>query len=316
MSGGKPVVVASDLGKTFGSFRAVDGVSFTIAQGDIFGFLGPNGAGKSTTIRMLCGLLAPSSGSARVAGADVARSPERVRRQIGYMSQKFSLYRDLTVDENIAFFGGVYGLRGEHLDRRGGAVRALCGLDGLGGRLTGTLSGAVQQRLALGCAILHEPPVLFLDEPTSGVDPVSRRRFWDLIQELAAGGVTIMVTTHFLDEAQFCRHVALIDGGRLVAMNSPAALCRETVREDLFEVDVGRVRDARERVRQLPGVVACSFFGQRLHVFCRPGVMTAGGLAIALRGAGLEPREVKPVPVRIEDAFIRLVGTRPGEASA
>ena len=231
-----PVVAVDGLTKRFGAFTAVDGLSFTIPRGEIFGFLGPNGAGKSTTIRMLCGLLTPSGGTARVGGFEVGHEPERVRENIGYMSQKFSLYRDLTVRENIAFFGGVYGLRGARLREREAVVMDMAGLRGLEDRLAGTLSGAHQQRLALGCAILHEPPILFLDEPTSGVDPLSRRLFWDLIQTLAARGVTILVTTHFMDEAEFCARIGFINGGRLVALDRPSALKQAAGASDLWEV--------------------------------------------------------------------------------
>ena len=223
-----PVIQVVRLTKTFGAFTAVDGISFTIGQGEIFGFLGPNGAGKSTTIRMLCGLLASTSGSATVKGYDINRDPERVRQNIGYMSQKFSLYKDLTVNQNLAFFGGIYGLRAERLQTRIAAMMTMAGLEGEGDRLTGTLSGALQQRLALGCAVLHEPPILFLDEPTSGVDPVARRLFWDLIHELAGRGVTILITTHFMDEAEFCGRIGFINSGRLIALDSPSGIKRTT----------------------------------------------------------------------------------------
>ena len=225
---GDPVIDVEGLTKTFGSFTAVDQVSFTVGRGEIFGFLGPNGAGKSTTIRMLCGLLASSAGTARVHGHDINREPERVRQAIGYMSQKFSLYRDLTVAENMAFFGGVYGLGSSRLKARMQALVAMAGLQGQEQRLTGTLSGAMLQRLALGCAVLHEPPILFLDEPTSGVDPVARRLFWDLIHEMAGRGITILITTHFMDEAEYCGRIGFISAGRLIALDSPSGIKRAT----------------------------------------------------------------------------------------
>ena len=230
------VIAVSGLTKRFGNFTAVDHLSFSVRRGEIFGFLGPNGAGKSTTIRMLCGLLTPTEGEAVVGGFGVSQDPARVRENIGYMSQKFSLYRDLTVRENIAFFGGVYGLAGQRLRARAEAVIDMAGLHGLEQRLTGTLSGAHQQRLALGCAILHEPPILFLDEPTSGVDPISRRMFWDLIQAMAARGSTILVTTHFMDEAEFCGRLGFITGGRLVALDRPTELKRAAGVASLEEV--------------------------------------------------------------------------------
>ncbi len=211
----------------------MDRLSFSIGRGEIFGFLGPNGAGKSTTIRMLCGLLSSSSGTARVNGHDINRDPESVRQNIGYMSQKFSLYKDLTVTENIAFFGGIYGLAGDRLRKRTGDVTAMASLTGLENHITGTLSGALQQRLALGCAILHEPPLLFLDEPTSGVDPVSRRAFWDQIQKMAATGITVLITTHFMDEAEFCGRIGFINAGRLIALDTPTGIKHQTSTDSL-----------------------------------------------------------------------------------
>ncbi len=300
------VIEVSELTKKFGRFTAVDRLSFSITRGEIFGFLGPNGAGKSTTIRMLCGLLSSTSGTASVGGFDINRESEKVRQHIGYMSQKFSLYRDLTVAENIAFFGGVYGLEASRLRDRTSAVMAMAGLAGLEKQLTGTLSGALQQRLALGCAILHEPPILFLDEPTSGVDPISRRMFWDLIQEMASRGITILITTHFMDEAEYCGRIGFISAGQLVALNTPTALKREAVDEDLFELALPSLREAREKLEGLDGLMASSYFGQRLHLFCRRGVFTTGGLDEAIRKRGLEPQWIKPVPVTLEDSFIRL----------
>ena len=223
-----PAIEVRDLSKVFGKFTAVDRISFTIQRGEIFGFLGPNGAGKSTTIRMLCGLLSSSSGTARVNGHDINREPEQIRQAIGYMSQRFSLYKDLTVAENVAFFGGIYGLAGNTLKDRSAAVMSMTGMAGMNDQLTGTLSGALQQRLALGCAILHEPPILFLDEPTSGVDPVSRREFWDLIRDMAARGITILVTTHFMDEAEFCDRIGFISSGKLIALDTPAGIKQST----------------------------------------------------------------------------------------
>ncbi len=305
------MIVARELTCVFGSFTAVDHVSFAVARGEIFGFLGPNGAGKSTTIRMLCGLLRPTSGTARVAGYDTGREPECVRERIGYMSQKFSLYRDLSVRENLAFFGGVYGLTGARLQARREAVVGMAGLAGMIDRITGTLSGALQQRLALGCAILHEPSILFLDEPTSGVDPLSRRTFWDLIQGLAAKGVTVLVTTHFLDEAEFCQRLAFIHAGRLVALGTPADVRRESVQEDLFEVALETLAGAREKLQGLADVLAVSFFGPRLHVFCRSGCYDSHTLGRALAARGLATQHVARVPVRLEDVFIRLVQRQP-----
>lgn len=307
LNNGDRVIEVRELTKRFGKFTAVDRVSFSVSKGEIFGFLGPNGAGKSTTIRMLCGLLSSSAGTALVGGYDINKESERVREHIGYMSQKFSLYRDMTVAENIAFYGGVYGLRGERLREREEYVVRMAGLAGLEGQLTGQLSGALQQRLALGCAVLHEPPILFLDEPTSGVDPISRRLFWDLIQGLARDGVTVLITTHFMDEAEFCGRIGFISGGRLIALDTPSVLKKDAVQEDLFEVDLASFRGAREKMDGLPHVLATSYFGARLHVFCERGLMAAGDLRGELQSRGLEPRSVEAVSVTLEDAFIRLV---------
>jgi len=303
----EPVIVARDLTRVFGPFTAVDHVSFAVTRGEIFGFLGPNGAGKSTTIRMLCGLLRATSGMALVAGLDINRQPEQVRERIGYMSQKFSLYRDLSVQENLVFFGGVYGLSGSQLQTRTRNVVAMAGLEGMSDQITGTLSGALQQRLALGCAILHDPTILFLDEPTSGVDPLSRRVFWDLIQNQAARGVTVLVTTHFLDEAEFCQRLAFINAGKLVALGTPASVRRDVVQEDLFEVTPTVLAGIRERMEGLPDVLATSFFGPRLHVFCRPGVYDPQTLGAAITARGVGVQNAARVAVRLEDVFIRLV---------
>ena len=307
LNSGDRVIEVRELTKRFGKFTAVDRVSFSVSKGEIFGFLGPNGAGKSTTIRMLCGLLSSSAGTALGGGYDINKESERVREHIGYMSQKFSLYRDMTVAENIAFYGGVYGLRGGRLREREEYVVRMAGLAGLEDQLTGQLSGALQQRLALGCAVLHEPPILFLDEPTSGVDPISRRLFWDLIQGLARDGVTVLITTHFMDEAEFCGRIGFISGGRLIALDTPSVLKKDAVQEDLFEVDLASFRGAREKMDGLPHVLATSYFGARLHVFCERGLMAAGDLRGELQSRGLEPRSVEAVSVTLEDAFIRLV---------
>lgn len=298
---------AEALTKKFGRFTAVDRLTFSVGRGEIFGFLGPNGAGKSTTIRMLCGLLESTSGTATVGGFDINREPAKVRQNLGYMSQKFSLYKDLTVAENIAFFGGVYGLERARLRERTKAVVAMASLSGVENRLTGVLSGAMQQRLALGCAILHEPSMLFLDEPTSGVDPISRRSFWDLIHEMVSRGVTVLVTTHFMDEAEFCTRIGLINAGVLVALDTPAAIKRDAVGEDLFELASPLLRKARQEAGMLEGVVATAYFGHRLHVFCRPGCYDESALCRAVVGRGVEVESVRRVPVTLEDAFVRMV---------
>lgn len=221
-------VQVEKISKKFGKFTAVDQISFEVNTGEIFGFLGPNGAGKSTTIRMLCGILAPSSGRALVAGFDVAKDPDLVKQNIGYMSQKFSLYEDLTVIENIKFYGQIYGLKSRELSEAARRILALIDLNGKERTITADLSKGWKQRLALGCSIIHQPPILFLDEPTSGVDPVSRRNFWELIRSLSSQGVTVFVTTHFMDEAEYCNHIVFIAGGRLVRLGTPTDLKKDS----------------------------------------------------------------------------------------
>jgi ABC-2 type transport system ATP-binding protein len=309
---GGPVIEARELTRTFGRFTAVDRVSFRVERGEIFGFLGPNGAGKSTTIRLLCGILGASSGTASVAGRDIRREPERVKENIGYMSQRFSLYRDLTVAENIRFFGGIYGLDRPALLRRQGELLSSLGLRGSEGRLAGDLAGGLQQRLALACALLHSPPVLFLDEPTSGVDPISRRRFWDLIDRLSAEGTTIFVTTHFLDEAEHCHRLSFIHGGRLIAEGTPEALRRGAIEEDLYEVRVTPLERVRERLLERPGVESVSFFGERLHVFLRRGSAGPAELTAWLAEGGFRVLGIEPTEVTLEDVFIRLIERREG----
>lgn len=236
MSAPEWAVEVEELVRRFGDFVAVDRISFRVARGEIFGFLGPNGAGKTTAIRILCGLLRPSEGRALVAGFDVAADPEAVRRNIGYMSQRFSLYDDLTVEENLDFFGGIYGVTGRRRRERVEYALAMAGLEEQRRTTTRFLAGGFKQRLALGCAILHEPPILFLDEPTSGVDPVARRNFWDLIYRLSSAGHTVFVTTHYMDEAEYCHRLALMHRGRIVALGSPRSLREASGRRSMEEV--------------------------------------------------------------------------------
>ena len=234
-------VVVEHLSKRFGDFVAVSDVNLRVGKGEIFGFLGPNGAGKSTTIRILCGLLAPSEGKAMVAGFDVAREPEKVRENIGYMSQRFSLYDDLTVEENINFFMGIYGVDRAKRPARKQYALDMAGLVGQEETMTRTLSGGWKQRLALGCAILHEPPIVFLDEPTSGVDPIARRAFWDLIYQLSEAGQTVFVTTHYMDEAEYCHRVALLYHGKMIALGTPAELKSSMTKTSMEEVFVASI---------------------------------------------------------------------------
>ena len=234
-------VVVKDLVKRFGSFVAVDNVSFSVHRGEIFGFLGPNGAGKSTTIRILCGLLAPTSGEATVEGIDVARDPERVKQSIGYMSQRFSLYDDLKVEENLDFFSGIYGTPRDQRAARNQEILHMAGLEDKASTMTHLLAGGWKQRLALGCALVHRPPVLFLDEPTSGVDPIARREFWDLIYRFSEQGHTVFVSTHYMDEAEYCHRLALMYRGRIIALGAPAELKQNTGRPSMEDVFVSLV---------------------------------------------------------------------------
>src|SRR5512136_2372393 len=262
----QPVVVAHDLTRRFGPFVAVDKVSFEVPPGEIFGFLGSNGAGKTTTIRMLCGLLTPTSGSASVLGLDVASQAQEIKQRIGYMSQRFSLYNDLTVEENLRFWGGAYGLFGPAMARRTEWAIATAGLQDRRHTLVRSLPGGFRQRLALVAALLHEPPVVFLDEPTGGVDPEARRRFWDLIDDLAGGGTTVFVTTHSMDEAERCSRVALMHAGRLLALDSVPDLKRVFPRGTIVEVSCSRPAQAMAKLERIPGVSEVALFGNGLHV--------------------------------------------------
>jgi ABC-2 type transport system ATP-binding protein len=301
-------IVAKGLGRVFGKFHAVSGVSFSVEPGEIFGYLGANGAGKSTTIRMLCGLLAPSSGEARVAGFDVGREPEAVKASIGYMSQKFSLYLDLPVMDNLDFFGGAYRLSGKALALRAAEVVEQCGLAGLEHAITGSLPGGLRQRLALACAILHRPSVLFLDEPTACVDPQARRLFWRLIRRLASQGTTVFVTTHYLDEAEYCRRIGLMSGGRLIALDTPAALKREFVPGLVLVVrgrDVGRVAEV---LRGRPGILAVEPFGAGLHVRADGAQWSTDSVQAAARAGAAADVVVEASQPSLEDVFLAALG--------
>jgi drug efflux transport system ATP-binding protein len=301
-------ILVQGLVKRFGSFVAVDGVSFGVARGEIMGFLGPNGAGKSTLIRILCGLLRPSAGRALVAGIDVTRDPDAVRQRIGYMSQKFSLYNTLSVIENLRFFGGVYGVPRDKLEER---VRFAVDMAGLAGRetsLVATLAGGWKQRLALGAAILHRPPILFLDEPTSGVDPESRRRFWDLIHTLGGEGVSVLVSTHYMDEAEYCNRVALITRGRLIALGTPYELRRRSLGADLLAIEREGIVNAIELVEKAPGVHDVAVFGSALHALVDDAATRAPALLAYLAANGIAGASVRRIEPTMEDTFVHLVG--------
>jgi ABC-2 type transport system ATP-binding protein len=300
-------VVLDGLTKSFGAFKAVDGISLEVQEGEIFGFLGANGAGKSTTIRMMCGLLRPSGGVARVLGIDVARDPEAVKRSIGYMSQRFSLYEDLTAIQNLRFFGGVYGLRGAEAREREAWAIGMTGLRGQEDRLTRELPGGWRQKLALACAILHRPRIVFLDEPTSGVDPLSRRRFWALIDDMAASGVTVFVTTHYLDEAEYCHRLALIHAGRLAALGGVAELKQVFAGHAVLEVECPHPADAIDTLDSAPWTREVAIFGTRLHVVVEDAERGKQLVRDTLASAGNAPTHVERIVPSLEDVFIHHV---------
>ncbi|MDX2153668.1 MAG: ABC transporter ATP-binding protein [Bryobacteraceae bacterium] len=300
-------VYTHQLVKRFGSFVAVDHVDLTVSKGEIFGFLGPNGAGKSTTIRMLCGLLTPTSGSAQVNGFDIARQPEQVRQTIGYMSQKFSLYDDLTVTENIEFFSGIYGVPPARRPERRRYVLQMAGLEERKDALTRTLSGGWKQRLALGCAVLHEPPILFLDEPTSGVDPIARRAFWDLIYQLSAAGQTIFVSTHYMDEAEYCHRIALMYKGRVIALGAPADLKRNLENHALFYLETPDLLDTIHALESVPQLRDVAVFGAGLHVTANDQPSGRAAITKALVEAQIEPRRLEPIAPSMEDVFVEMI---------
>ncbi|MBV8084612.1 MAG: ABC transporter ATP-binding protein [Chloroflexi bacterium] len=301
-----PAVAVQCLTKRFGELLAVDHLTFEVQPGEVFAFLGPNGSGKSTTIRMLCGILTPTSGSARVLGCDAASEGERIKQQIGYMSQRFSLYEDLTVEENLEFYAGLYDVPRPGLRRRLTQLIQMAGLGGRERQLAAHLSGGWKQRLALGCAIVHGPPLLFLDEPTAGVDPVSRREFWAMIHGLAADGVTVFVTTHYLDEAEHAGRVAMINAGKLSALGSPSELKARSLRGHLFAVHSNQLVRARDALRGLDWVRDASLYGEELHVLSA----TADGdrIRLSLRRAGVQPVDVSPTKPSLEDVFISMMG--------
>lgn len=285
-------------------------------RGEIFGFLGPNGAGKSTTIRMLCGILPPSAGSGTVAGFDIVRDAEEIKKNIGYMSQKFSLYEDLTVEENIDFYAGIYKIPAEKRRERKEWVINMAGLKEHRRSRTAVLSGGWKQRLSLGCAILHEPPIVFLDEPTSGVDPISRRSFWDLIYRLAGNGVTVFVTTHYMDEAEYCDRLALIYRGELIALGTPEELKTEQMAEEIVEVACDRPQELMEEIETITGVKHAALFGRGLHVVTADAGATVPAIGEILAARGVEAEHIEKIIPSLEDVFVSLIEARDREEGA
>ncbi len=309
-----PAVHIQNLVKRFGDFVAVDNVTLDVAPGEIFGFLGPNGAGKSTTIRILCGLLPPTSGNASVGGFDVRTQPEDIRRNIGYMSQKFSLYDDLTVSENIEFFGGVYGVSQEKLIARRDYVLNMAGLEDKRDMMTRLLAGGWKQRLALGCAILHEPPILFLDEPTSGVDPIARRNFWQLIYQLSAAGHTIFVTTHYMDEAEYCHRVALMYGGRIIALGSPEELKNSLGVGHLLNLITTDLLASMTVLEKHSSLLDIAVFGGGLHVKVDNAEIAMNDIRALLDAAGIKITTLEPITPSMEDVFVSLIEVEEAKA--
>lgn len=300
-------VTVENLTRTFGSFTAVDNISFSVPKGEIFGFLGPNGAGKSTTIRMLCGLLSPSKGHGHVSGFDITSQAEQIKQHIGYMSQKFSLYEDLTVEENIRFYGGIYGLRGKQMESRKAWAMEMAGLSGREKSLTSELSAGWKQRLALACAILHEPPIVFLDEPTSGVDPISRRRFWDMIYNMADLGITIFVTTHYMEEAEYCDRIALIYRGRMIAKGTPMELKTGFMDEEILDLRCTSPQTVLSGITGLAGVSDAALFGAGLHIKTRQAEAAATQVKAKLEDMGVRDFTLEKTLPGMEDVFISLI---------
>jgi len=305
-----PAVTLLNLERRFGDFVAVKGVSLEVARGEIFGFLGPNGAGKSTTIRMLCGLLEPSGGSGTVAGFDIRTQHESIKQNIGYMSQRFSLYEDLSVEENIDFYSGIYRLPKAKKPERKAWVLEMARLQEQRRTRTGQLPGGWKQRLSLGCALLHEPPVLFLDEPTSGVDPLSRRDFWDLIHQLAGGGVTVFVTTHYMEEAEYCDRLGFIYRGELVALGTPTEMKERVMTEQVLSLSCDRPHEALSLLADLPGVRDAALFGRDIHLMTEDAEGLIPRLRAHLEGAAHPVQGLERITPSLEDVFVSLIESK------
>lgn len=311
-----PSLEAIQVVKRFGAFVAVDDVSFAVRAGEVFGLLGSNGAGKSTLIRLFCGLLRPTSGTALVLGVDTAKDPEAVRRRIGYMTQRFSLYDDLSIQQNLEFYGGIYGLRGREKADRIAWAKETSALGGMEDKVVKSLPGGWKQRLALACAVLHRPRVLFLDEPTGGVDPLSRRRFWELIDEMAAEGVTLIVTTHYLDEAERCDRIALLHQGRLVALGTVADLKEVFAGRAVLEVAAPRFLEAHQRIEEQSWALETSLFGDRLHVVVADADEGKRRILALLEKDGNSPAAVERIVPSLEDVFIHSIESADAASAA
>ncbi|MBI1939665.1 MAG: ABC transporter ATP-binding protein [Ignavibacteriales bacterium] len=300
-------IEVNNLSKHFGKFTAVDNVSFSVKKGEVFGFLGANGAGKSTTIRMLCGLLEPTNGDALVGGFSVVTEPDKVKQNIGYMSQRFSLYNDLTVEENIEFFGGVYGLEGKILNERKKWVLKTAFLEGKEKLITGSLPGGIKQRLALGTAVIHKPQIVFLDEPTSGVDPISRRNFWELINDLSAEGITVLVTTHYLEEAEYCGNIILINAGKLIAEGNSKQLKTNYIKNPIFEIECDKTVDAMELLEKQNFTGETSIFGNNLHLIVNNNFQNIEQITALFSSNMISIKRIGKIIPTLEDVFIHLL---------
>jgi ABC-2 type transport system ATP-binding protein len=301
-------IEVNNLTKKFGNFAAVDGISFRVKEGEIFGFLGANGAGKSTAIKMMCGILEPSGGDAFIGGYSVMNKPDAVKTIIGYMSQKFSLYNDLTVEENILFFGGVYGLEGNRLRERKEWVLKTSNLLGKEKLLTGSLPGGIKQRLALATAVIHKPKIIFLDEPTSGVDPISRRAFWELIYELSSEGITVLVTTHYLEEAEYCGNIVMINAGKIVAEGNPDFLKENYITGSIYEIESGNPVDAMEILTDQKFVDETSIFGSKIHILVNENFIDNDQIINPLKEKGIRAERIEKIVPTLDDVFIHLTG--------
>lgn len=299
-------IKATDLTKKFDGFTAVDSINFEVRKGEIFGFLGPNGSGKSTTIRMLCGIIEPTSGSAEVLGLDVASQSELIKRRIGYMSQKFSLYDDLTVKENIEFFGGIYGVPRKKLAEREDFILDMAGLKGRKKELTSNLSIGWKQRLALGTALIHEPELLFLDEPTAGVDPLSRRNFWDFLYELAETGVTLFVTTHYMDEAEHCNRLSFIYQGKIIALGTLSEIRKEEMPAEVIELYAREIERTYQRLKRIEGCQQSVIHGSAIHILCKNAGSAMRKIEETMEKEGLAVESVKKIEPTLEDIFVSL----------
>ena len=300
-------VSVKDLEKRFGSFTAVNKISFEVKRGEIFGFLGPNGAGKSTTIRMLCGIISPTSGSGQVGGYDINREQESIKQNIGYMSQKFSLYDDLTVEENINFYSGIYTIPKKEKEGRKEEIIKLAGIEEFRKNLTKVLSGGWKQRLALGCAIIHKPNIIFLDEPTSGVDPITRANFWAIIKDMAKHGITVFVTTHYMDEAEHCDRMTLIYKGNIIAMGTPEEMKTKFMKDEILAISVPEAEEWLNKLMGLKVIKEAAMFGAHIHVVVEGAATAQPVIEKFFREAGLKKYSIEKIMPSLEDVFVSLI---------